>query len=159
MDDIRYLYEVRPRRPVRIPGKRATLVRQSVQLTKSEVKEYMKAGPVYRKSVTGQLFQVTGENLDKLHRSITEEGIVASESVKRVETTEPQRSNPATQQYNNGQQNQSKKDKKRHDHYNSNNHYNGDERGKSSINTGSPNPQINVENPQENSSALTADIP
>lgn len=69
--DIRYSYEVRPRRPIKIAGGVRPIVRACVvQLTKEEVKEYMKKGAnVYRKFPDGTTMKITGENLNACHAS------------------------------------------------------------------------------------------
>lgn len=67
-DNARYLYEIRPIKPIigLIPNK--TIMKpHSMQLTKSEVEMCMKCGPVYRKFRGEVPMRVTGENLDKLH--------------------------------------------------------------------------------------------
>ena len=62
----RYLYEVHPVRPVKVNG-RFTRVPFSINLSKSEVREYMKFGGVFRRFGGGGIVKVTGENLDSLH--------------------------------------------------------------------------------------------
>lgn len=67
MNDTRYLYEVRPVRPIVIAGKS---IRRpcSIQLTKVEVLEYMKSAAIYRRFANSEPVKVTGENLDALHQ-------------------------------------------------------------------------------------------
>lgn len=137
----RYLYEVRPRKPVRIPGQRATMVRRSVLLTKDEVREYMKSGPVYRKSTKGEMIQVTGGNLDKLHAPFDGEKnnsqvSTAPSSFQHVDIKQAQQ--PVA---NNLQQWNSNRKKNKHNNGNSN--YHGDDRGKAAINGSVPDPQYN----------------
>jgi hypothetical protein len=64
----RFLYEIRPVRPVNING-RITRVPTSINLTKAEVKQYMAYGAVYRRFGATDLVKVTGANLDSLHVS------------------------------------------------------------------------------------------
>lgn len=64
----RYLYEVHPVRPVKVNG-RLTRVPFSINLSKSEVMEYMKFGGVFRRFGATEIVKVTGENLDSLHVS------------------------------------------------------------------------------------------
>ena len=45
----RYLYEIRPVRPISIPGKPKMRQSTCALLTKEEVLEYMKYGAIYRK--------------------------------------------------------------------------------------------------------------
>ena len=69
MADIRYLYEVKPLRPVPFGG-RSVRVPASMLLTKDEVMYFMGYGPVYRKFVDTDILEpvkVTGENIDSLH--------------------------------------------------------------------------------------------
>src|SRR5574344_242259 len=70
--DSRYLYEVRPLRPITISGGKSLRRPSSMQLTKEEVKTFLKYGPVYRK-FTGEdvpPIKVTGDNLDQLHQPV-----------------------------------------------------------------------------------------
>ena len=64
----RFLYEIRPVRPVNING-RITRVPTSINLTKAEVRQYMAYGAVYRRFGATDLVKVTGANLDSLHVS------------------------------------------------------------------------------------------
>ena len=66
----RFLYEVKPLRPIRKPGQSEIRRPFVALLTIDEVKEYMKYGPVYRKyaDVNKEMIKVTGENIAKLHR-------------------------------------------------------------------------------------------
>lgn len=69
MNDKRFMYEIRPLKPIKdlIPGK--LLSRPcSMQLTKDEVLLCMKYGPVYRKIDGRTPVKVTGDNLDELHK-------------------------------------------------------------------------------------------
>ena len=72
--DKRFLYEVRPARPIYIPGKIGGRKVFTALLTIEEVKTYMQYGPVYRKYADPNkgLVLVTGENIYKLHRDINE---------------------------------------------------------------------------------------
>jgi hypothetical protein len=83
----RYLYEVRPFRPVSFGGvsiRRAC----SMQLTKEEVMMFMGYGPVYRKFANTDMepIKVTGENLNSLHQ----EKYVAPENNDIVKEVEPE---------------------------------------------------------------------
>lgn len=142
MDNERYLYEVRPRKPVRIPGQRATMTRRSVLLTKEEVKEYMKNGPVYRKSAKGALIQVTGGTLEKLHAPFDEEKATVRPS---SQTENHPQQHTASNQNNSHQWNESKKNKK----HGGNNNYHGDDRGKAATNGSDANPQYSGNSIQE----------
>src|SRR5574344_346869 len=67
MNDTRYLYEVRPVKPIIISGK-SLRVPCSVQLTKEEVLEYMKSATIYRRFAASEPIRVTGENIDVVHQ-------------------------------------------------------------------------------------------
>ena len=68
MDD-KYLYEVRPVKPIVIPEGRSIKRPSSLLLSKEEVKEVMKKARVYRKFPDNiNPVPVTGENLDELHK-------------------------------------------------------------------------------------------
>ena len=69
MEDIRYVYTVNPRRPIRgIAGIKSIRTGTTLKLTKEEVKIAMKSGHVYRRFANEGINQrVTGENLDRLH--------------------------------------------------------------------------------------------
>ena len=64
----RFLYEIRPVRPIMING-RMTRVACSMNLTKEEAAEYMKSANLYRRFGAGTLIKVTGANLDLVHTS------------------------------------------------------------------------------------------
>ena len=68
MEEERFLYEIRPVRPVSING-RMTRVPTSINLTKNEVMKYLAYGAVYRRFGATELVKVTGANLNKLHRA------------------------------------------------------------------------------------------
>lgn len=65
----KFLYEVRPVKPVVTPDGRAKRRPFSSLLSKEEVMEYMKSANIYRRftDATGPI-KVTGETLDSLHR-------------------------------------------------------------------------------------------
>lgn len=63
----RYLYEIRPKTRIVIPGKQPIVRPQSLQLTKEEVKFYMTKAAVWRRFDSMTLIPVTGENLNRLH--------------------------------------------------------------------------------------------
>lgn len=67
MEKKKYLYEIRPKRPIPVPGDIPIRTRRSILLTKEEVMMFMQYGAVYRKYPTEDVL-VTGENLDQLHR-------------------------------------------------------------------------------------------
>lgn len=64
----RFLYEIRPVRPIIINGRR-TRRACSLNLTKDEVKEYLASANVYRRFGGTDVVKVTGANLDQLHIS------------------------------------------------------------------------------------------
>lgn len=64
----RFLYEIRPVRPIIINGRR-TRRACSLNLTKDEVKEYLASANVYRRFGGTDVVKVTGANLDQLHVS------------------------------------------------------------------------------------------
>lgn len=64
----RFLYEIRPVRPIIINGRR-TRRACSLNLTKDEVKEYLTSANVYRRFGGTDVVKVTGANLDQLHIS------------------------------------------------------------------------------------------
>ena len=72
----RFLYEVRPMRPIHIPGQERSKKPFVALLTKEEVKEYMQYGPVYRKYAdpNKEMVRVTGSNIDSLHHTMPEDG-------------------------------------------------------------------------------------
>lgn len=145
MDNERYLYEVRPRKPVRIPGQRATLARRSLQLTKEEVKEYLKSGPVYRKSVKGELIQVTGGTLEKLHAQFGSWNVEtrAPTSQTSIPSTHTENRSQHTYQQGNSNHQRNKPDKKDKRHQSNGDNYRGDDRGKAVTNGSVANPQYN----------------
>ena len=66
--DKKFLYEIRPVRIIRIPGRQPIRHACSMLLTKEEVLNYMEFGAVYRKPSNAiEPIRVTGENIDKLH--------------------------------------------------------------------------------------------
>lgn len=65
----KFLYEVRPVKPVVTPDGRAKRRPFSSLLSKEEVMEYMKSANIYRRFAdTTEPIKVTGETLDSLHR-------------------------------------------------------------------------------------------
>lgn len=66
--ETRYLYEIRPVKPITING-RMTRVPCSVNLTKEEAKDYMRSANLYRRFGADTLIKVTGANIDFLHVS------------------------------------------------------------------------------------------
>lgn len=65
----KFLYEVRPVKPVVTPDGRAKRRPFSSLLSKEEVMEYMKSANIYRRFVDAtEPIKVTGETLDSLHR-------------------------------------------------------------------------------------------
>lgn len=160
MDNERYLYEVRPRKPVRIPGQRATMTRRSLQLTKEEVKEYMKSGPVYRKSVKGELIQVTGGTLEKLHAPFGNWKTDMQAPKAPAPTTSGQPESYTQQPYQNSSQQGNNFDKKNKKHRDNNrNNYHGDDRGKAVTNGSAANPQYSGNNDQGQEQTSTAGAP
>jgi len=71
---MKQLYEIRPIRPIRIPGKPFINRAKQLKLEMEEVKQYMQYGPVYRifENTTLEPVKVTGANLASLH-GISEE--------------------------------------------------------------------------------------
>lgn len=99
----RFLYELRPVRPVVIGG-RVSRVPCSVNLTKDEVIEYMKKCNVYRRFGATNLVKVTGANLDSLHVSkddATANGIInsATGEINLGIVVEEGNDNPIEQEY------------------------------------------------------------
>lgn len=93
MNDTRYLYEVRPVRPIIISGK-SIRIPCSIQLTKAEVIEYMKSAAIYRRFSNSEPVRVTGENLDALHQQTYNPNFksvvsVPTISVPKIEITTP----------------------------------------------------------------------
>lgn len=88
MDNERYLYEIRPIKPIKdlIPGK---LIKKpcSMQLTKDEVLHCMKYGSVWRRFTGKDPLKVTGNNLDFMHRAVYSD-YVKPEDKKKVEEPE-----------------------------------------------------------------------
>lgn len=84
----RYLYEIRPVRPISIPGKPKMRQSTCALLTKEEVLEYMKYGAIYRKYADPNMapVKVTGENIGLLHRD-PKSPIPAKPTPKVVEST------------------------------------------------------------------------
>ena len=64
----KYLYEVRPVKPVHTPEGRSTRCPFSVLLSKEEVIGYMRSCTIYRRFPDIAPIRVTGSNLDDLHR-------------------------------------------------------------------------------------------
>lgn len=154
MDNERYLYEVRPRRPVNIPGQRATMTRRTLQLTKDEVKEYMKNGPVYRKSTKGEIIQVTGGTLEKLHAPFGSWKAGTEAHKSPAPAIHEQTGSYQPQQPNTSYQNYSGKKNKKYGG-NDNNNYHGDDRGKTVTNGGGgANPQYSGNNDQESQQSV-----
>ena len=97
----RFLYEVKPLRPIRKMGQKEMRRPFVALLTIDEVKEYMQYGPVYRKyaDINKGMVKVTGENLSKLHRDPEDEVKVSKVAVadlipndNKVEIAEPKKS-------------------------------------------------------------------
>lgn len=88
--DTRYLYEVRPVRPINIGGK---YIRRpcSMQLTKSEVLEFMKSASVYRRfsNINMEPIRVTGECLDILHQATYNPNYKSIDTVSSVAVVIP----------------------------------------------------------------------
>jgi len=100
--DERFLYEVRPLRIICIPGQERSKKPFVALLTKQEVKTYMTYGPVYRKYAdpNKEMVRVTGENLDRLHHTMPENGkpnkpVSDIIPIKAVEKNEPVVETPA----------------------------------------------------------------
>lgn len=89
MDNERYLYEIRPIKPIKdlIPGK---LIKKpcSMQLTKDEVLHCMKYGSVWRRFTGKDPLKVTGNNLDFMHRSVYSDYIKPEDQKKAEEVIE-----------------------------------------------------------------------
>ncbi len=87
MDNERYLYEIRPIKPIKdlIPGK---LIKKpcSMQLTKDEVLHCMKYGSVWRRFTGKDPLKVTGNNLDFMHRSVYSDYIKPVDQKKAEES-------------------------------------------------------------------------
>lgn len=66
----RFLYEIRPNRPVNFPGVGRTIMPQTALLTKEEALDYLTYGPVYRKYTEVNIppVRVNGENINLLHQ-------------------------------------------------------------------------------------------
>lgn len=77
----RFLYEIRPVRPIIINGRR-TRRACSLNLTKDEVKEYLASANVYRRFGGTDVVKVTGANLDKLHVSKEARGNINPDAEK-----------------------------------------------------------------------------
>lgn len=77
----RFLYEIRPVRPIIINGRR-TRRACSLNLTKDEVKEYLASANVYRRFGGTDVVKVTGANLDQLHISKEAKGNINSDAGK-----------------------------------------------------------------------------
>lgn len=129
MDQTKYWYEVRPQRLPRIPGRRPSMTRQSLLLTKDEVKQYMKYGVVYRKSASGKLMKVTGETLNDLHKDI--DTIEQNQAVKKETPAVPAVSIPPRDTQGNGGYNAKYDKKNKHHNYQN-------DRGNSSVNNTIP---------------------
>ena len=69
----RFLYEIKPVRPISLPGKPKMKHATCALLTKEEVMEYMKYGAIYRKYADPNMppVRVTGENIHTLHKDPT----------------------------------------------------------------------------------------
>lgn len=77
----RFLYEIRPVRPIIINGRR-TRRACSLNLTKDEVKEYLASANVYRRFGGTDVVKVTGANLDQLHVSKEARGNINPDAEK-----------------------------------------------------------------------------
>lgn len=77
----RFLYEIRPVRPIIINGRR-TRRACSLNLTKDEVKEYLASANVYRRFGGTDVVKVTGANLDQLHISKEARGNINTDAEK-----------------------------------------------------------------------------
>ena len=77
----RFLYEIRPVRPIIINGRR-TRRACSLNLTKDEVKEYLASANVYRRFGGTDVVKVTGANLDQLHISKEARGNINTDAGK-----------------------------------------------------------------------------
>lgn len=75
--DVRYLYSVNPKKPIRtIKGVPVLRTPKSLQLTKEDVKECLKYGSVYRRFANeNRIERVTINSVDRLHNAkfMTEE--------------------------------------------------------------------------------------
>ena len=82
----RFLYEVRPNRPIHIPGQSGIKKPFVSLLTLDEVREYMKYGPVYRKYAdpNKEMVRVTGENMNKLHSAADDKPVGGAVSVAEI---------------------------------------------------------------------------
>ena len=100
----RFLYEVRPMRPIIIPGKQGVKKPFTALLTIDEVRDYMKYGPVFRKYAEygKEMVRVTGENINLLHRApesntpakkISVADVLPAETKVNVEQAEPKKFN------------------------------------------------------------------
>lgn len=71
IEEKKYLYSVKPRKPICLPGARPIRVPKSVYLNKSEVRECMKLGSVYRRFANedNRNEKVTTDNIDRLHNA------------------------------------------------------------------------------------------
>lgn len=114
----RYLYELRPKMPIRRPGQTPIVRPCTMHLTKDEVRDYMKQATVYRKFANGDIERVTGENLSKLHQSEKKETV----------SVQPQNTEPTPQQ------NQYRNYNGKHGSKNHDKNHRGDDRGKTSAN-------------------------
>lgn|SRR5574344_2437708 len=84
----KYLYEVRPIR-AKMFGSTMIVRGCSIQLTKDEVLDFMKSGPVFRKFAGKKEVRVSGDNLDQLHQA---EYINPTDTVS-IPTEEPKSTN------------------------------------------------------------------
>lgn len=86
----RFLYEVHPVRPFVSPDGKQIKRACSIQLTKEEVKEYLKKGTVYRKfsGSNTKMERVTLSNLDSLHVRVKGEDQSVVEPTPVVEPEE-----------------------------------------------------------------------
>lgn len=101
-----FLYEFRPTRPTLLPGQSLRTNKPvSLNLTKVEVMDYMKYGPLYRRFTDANVnpIKVTGTNLSKLHVATYAEYEalmktpvtvnMKTESIKEQELEEPKKLN------------------------------------------------------------------
>ena len=81
----RFLYEVRPIRPIHIPGKVGGRKIFTALLNIDEVKQYMQYGPVYRKFAdpNKEMVLVTGANISNLHRDVDD---ISNKPIKSTST-------------------------------------------------------------------------
>ena len=95
MEDKKFLYSVRPRRPIKNLNKEVAVIRtpKTLYLTADEVRECLKCGTVYRRFKADQNVQVAGRDVDRLHREefLTEKEyakLIADQQGKSRGTTE-----------------------------------------------------------------------